>query len=106
MHPSAGPIHNQCCNLLIDLQSNDEPDDGNGHLIPETIDNVCVLQGAHPREINQFLGYSWEVESKFKCSRKAAEAMAGELLERDSPPLTSEVLHMLNLWKFKSNEDE
>ena len=29
--------------------------------------------------------------------------MAGELLERSSPPLTPEVLQMLNLWKFKSN---
>ena len=88
---------------ITDLQSNHEFVDGNGHLIPETIDNVCISQGAHPREVNQFMGYSWEHESKFKCSRKAAEAMAGELLERDSPPLSSEVLQMLNLWKFKSN---
>ena len=75
----------------------------NDHEYQETIDNVCVSQGIHPREINQFLGYSWELESKVKCSRKAAETMAGELLERSSPPLTPEVLQMLNLWKFKSN---
>ena len=37
------------------------------------------------------------------CSRENAEALTGELLERGSPPLTSEVLQMLNLWKFKSN---
>ena len=38
-----------------------------------------------------------------KGSRKAAETLAGELLGRNSPPLTPEVLLMLNLWKFKSN---
>ena len=89
--------------VIGDLILDQSPEDGNGNLIPETIDNVCIPQGAHPREINHFLGYSWEEETKFKCSRKAAEAMAGELLERDSAPLTSEVLQMLNLWKFKSN---
>ena len=80
-----------------------ESEVGNDHIIQETIDNVCTSQGIHPREINQFLGYSWDVESNLKCSRKAAEAMAGELLKRDSPPLTSENLQMLILWKFKSN---
>ena len=69
----------------------------------ETIDHVCISQGVHSQEINQFLGYSWDVESKVTCSKRRAEGMAEELLKRDSPPLTSEVLQMLNLWKFKSN---
>ena len=88
---------------MEDLQSDPEFGTGKDYLFQETIDNACVSQGIHPREINQFLGYSWDLESKVKCSRKAAEAMAGELLERNSPPLTSDVLQMLNLWKFKSN---
>ena len=69
----------------------------------ETIDHVCVPQGAHSQEINQFLGYSWDIESKLKCSKRKAEKVAEELLRRDDPPLTSDVLQMLNLWKFKSN---
>ena len=84
-------------------QSDSELDTRNDQESQETIDNICVSQGIHPREINLFLGYSWELESKIKCSRKTAEAMAGELLERSSPPLTSEVLQILNMWKFKSN---
>ena len=34
---------------------------------------------------------------------KLAEEMAEGLLNRESPPLTTEVLQMLNSWKFKSN---
>ena len=75
----------------------------NWNVSAETIDHVCVSQGVHSQEINSFLGYNWDGERKLKCSKKGAERMAEELLKRDSPPLTSEFLQMLNLWKFKSN---
>ena len=39
----------------------------------ETIDHVCVSKGVHPREVNQFLGYNWEVESQLKCSKTRAD---------------------------------
>ena len=75
-----------------------------GECLPEdAIDHACVSKGAHPRGVNQFWGYNWEVESQLKCSKRNTQGLAEELLKRDSPPLTSEVLQILNLWKFKSN---
>jgi len=58
--------------------------------------------GIHPKEINQFLSYDWEVECHVKCNRKSAEQLAAEILARDTPPCKSEILQILNLWKFKS----
>ena len=84
--PAGENLSVQANRAMEDLPFDPECDTGKAHLSQETIDNVCVSQGIHPREINQFLGYSWDLESKVKCSRKAAEAMAGELLERNSPP--------------------